>query len=193
MYSGNEWAGGVTSKFARRLRNSRASRSPTSSETLSAAVATAMPKASAAPVRSLCRGRRLKESATSRINILCEASGTVAQPFLAVRVRRPYLYRISATNGEDSPLLGDFGSRLRKRAHIHHQIAALHPRRHANRIASSLLANRRHVNRRPAMAAHHVLPVLAVPFRPANPASVKRCAVSVRLLDDHEAQRLPPD
>src|SRR5215469_6924979 len=69
MSSGSESACGVTSRFAPRLRNSRAKRSPTSSDTLSAAVATAIPKARAAKVSSLRLGRRVKESVTSRKNI----------------------------------------------------------------------------------------------------------------------------
>src|SRR5208283_5898640 len=67
--SGKESASGVTNRLAPRLRNSWASRSPTSSETLSAAVATALPSASAAMVSNLRRGRRVNESATSRRNI----------------------------------------------------------------------------------------------------------------------------
>src|SRR5579884_275093 len=56
-------------RLAPRERNSRARRSPTSRATLSAAVATAMPSASAAPVRNWRRGRRVKESVTRRRNI----------------------------------------------------------------------------------------------------------------------------
>jgi len=37
-----------------------------------------------------------------------------------------------------------------------------------------------------------VLPVLAIPFRAANPASVQSRAVAVRFLDDQETERLIP-
>src|SRR5437016_8004079 len=66
---GSESASGVTTRFAPRALNSSESRSPTSSETLSAAVATAMPSESAAAVRNLRRGRRAKLSAMRRRNM----------------------------------------------------------------------------------------------------------------------------
>src|SRR5271170_7435521 len=60
----------------------------------------------------------------------------------------------------------------------------------ANRVAAASFADRRHINRGTAVPAHDVLPVLAIPFRAADAARVKGRAVTVRLLDDHEAQRL---
>src|SRR5260370_34400112 len=157
MYSGNEWAGGVTSKFARRLRNSRASRSPTSSETLSAAVATAMPNASAAPVRSLCRGRRLKESATSRINMgLSVLQERVVQPIIAVRGSPKYFPQLVQPQTRVSELLRHLFFRLRQRAHIHYQIAALNARGHTDSIAPANFANRRDIYRGPTVSAKHI-------------------------------------
>src|SRR5579863_3581607 len=73
--SGSESASGVTTRFAPSDLNSSESRSPTSSETLSAAVATAMPSDSAAAVRNFRRGRRVKLSAISRKNIFVAAFG----------------------------------------------------------------------------------------------------------------------
>src|SRR5258708_16160803 len=61
---------------------------------------------------------------------------------------------------------------------------------HADRVAASLITNRRNVNRRSAMPANDVLPILAVAFRTADAASIQRHDPSVRLLDDHEPQRL---
>src|SRR5689334_12497740 len=53
-----ESAAGVTTRFAPRERNSRARRSPTSRATLSAAVATAIPRARAAPEELAARAAR---------------------------------------------------------------------------------------------------------------------------------------
>src|SRR5258706_4009565 len=191
--SGNESAFGVTSRFAPRLRNSRAKRSPTSSETLIAAVATAIPNARAAPVRSLCRGRRLKESATSLRNMgFLILEETVLQPTTAVRIANHFLQPAQAQTGV-SVLLGHLFFRLRQRTHIHNQVAALNTRRYTNGIAAARFANGRHINRRAAVPADYVLAVLAVAFRTAYPACIQRRAVAIRLLDDHEAQRLTVD
>src|ERR1700739_3539199 len=67
--SGSESASGVTTRFAPRDLNSSERRSPTSRETLRAAGATAMPSESAAAVRNLRRGRRVKLSAMRRKNM----------------------------------------------------------------------------------------------------------------------------
>ena len=40
------------------------------------------------------------------------------------------------------------------------------------------------------MPANHILPVLAIAFRAANPAGIQRDAPAIRLLDDHEPQGL---
>src|SRR5260370_19442699 len=133
--SGNESAFGVTSRFAPRLRNSRAKRSPTSSETLIAAVATAIPNARAAPVRSLWRGRRLKESATTLRNMGCHYSAERGlQPTTAGRLANHFLQPAQAQTGV-SVLLGHLFFRLRQRTHIHHPVAPLKTPRSTNRTA----------------------------------------------------------
>src|SRR5271156_4472276 len=70
MFTGSVSDMGVTIRLAPRLRNSRARRSPTSSATVSVAVATAMPTTSAAAVSTLRRGLRTNDSRTRRANIL---------------------------------------------------------------------------------------------------------------------------
>src|SRR5712672_1691342 len=80
--------------------------------------------------------------------------------------------------------------RLRQRTHIHYQIAALNARGHTDRIAPANFANRRDIYRGPTVAANDILSILAIAFRAANTASIQSRSVSVRLLDDHEAQRL---
>src|SRR5580704_17270590 len=56
-------------RFAPRVRNSRARRSPTSSATVSVDVATAMPTISAAAVSTFRRGVLMNDSLTRRANI----------------------------------------------------------------------------------------------------------------------------
>src|SRR5258708_4403168 len=150
-----------------------------------------MPNASAAPVRSLCRGRRLKESATSRIkmglSMLPEREG---RPIMAVRGSQKYFPQLVQPQTRVSVLLRHLFFRLRQCAHIHYQIAALNARGHTDRIAPANFANRRHIYCRPTVAANDILPILAIAFRAANAASIQSRSVSVRLLDDHEAQRL---
>src|SRR5690242_3690964 len=41
------------------------------------------------------------------------------------------------------------------------------------------------------MPANDVLPVLAIAFGATDAARIQRSAISIRLFDDHEAQRLP--
>src|SRR6185437_4128471 len=64
-------------------------------------------------------------------------------------------------------------------------------RRHANRIATARLANRGYINRRGTMPANDILTVLAIALGATNAARVQRSAITIRLFDDHEAQRLP--
>src|SRR6202171_4707479 len=63
-------------------------------------------------------------------------------------------------------------------------------RRHANRVAATLVAHRRHIDGRPAVSTHNILPILAVTLRATNPARIQRCTVTVGLLDDHKSRRL---
>src|SRR5260370_25368639 len=90
-------------------------------------------------------------------------------------------------------LLRNLARSLRQGRYIQHQVAAIHVRRDANRIAAALLADRGHVNCRSAVAANDVLSVLAVAFRAADAAGIQRPAVTVPPLDDEEAQPLPSD
>src|SRR5580692_4802544 len=64
-------------------------------------------------------------------------------------------------------------------------------RRHADGIAPARFADRWHINRRTAMPANDVLPILAITLSATDAASIQRRPVTVRLLNDHEAQRLP--
>src|SRR5260370_25606455 len=63
-------------------------------------------------------------------------------------------------------------------------------RGHADGIASALIADRRNIDRRGAVAADDVLAVLPVTFRAADTARIQRRAPAAWLLDDHETQRL---
>src|SRR3984893_5750842 len=154
-------------RLAPRARNSCERRSPTSSETLKAAVTTAMPRARAAPVSSLRRGRRPNESATRRRNIIV---------------------------GESDPqLTRNLLSGATQAGKIHHNVAAIDVRGNADGIAATLIADGRNVDGGAAMAADDILAVLSIAFRTTDAASIESCAVSVGLLDDHETQRLVRD
>src|SRR5882724_5841954 len=65
-------------------------------------------------------------------------------------------------------------------------------RRNTDRVATPVISYRWHVDRRAAVPADDILPVLAIPFRAANPASVQRRAIAVRFLDDQKSHRLIP-
>src|SRR6267154_401323 len=114
----------------------------------------------------------------------------VVQPIMAVRGSPKYFPQLVQPQTRVSVLLRHLFFRLRQRAHIHYQIAALNARGHTDRIAPANFANRRYIYRRPTLAANDILPILAIAFRAANAASIQRRAVSVGLFDDHEAQRL---
>src|SRR5260221_831804 len=167
MSSGSESASGVTRRLAPRLRNSWARRSPTSRDTLSAAVATAIPRASAARVSNLRFGRRGNESAPSRRNIY---RGLVSAPNLLTR-----------------NLFRSFGHRR----NIDDHIVALNLRRKFDWIATALAPDRGNINRRGAVTADYVLPVLAVAFGSADEAGIECRTIAIGLLDDHEADSLP--
>src|SRR3984893_5266976 len=154
-------------RLAPRARNSCERRSPTSSETLKAAVTTAMPRARAAPVSSLRRGRRPNESATRRRNIIV---------------------------GESDPqLTRNLLSCATQAGKIHHNVAAINVRGNADGIAATLIADGRNVDGGAAMTADDILAVLSIAFRATDATSIESCAISVGLLDDHESQRLVRD
>src|ERR1700722_2533909 len=150
-------------RLAPRARNSWARRSPTSSETLKAAVTTAIPRASAAPVRSLRRGRRPKESATRRRNINVGEHARLARNLLS-----------------GTPETGE----------IHHDVAAIDAGCDTDGIAAALVSDTRNVDGRAAMAADDVLAVLPIAFGATDAARIESCAVAIGFLDDHEAQGL---
>src|SRR5260221_3787017 len=175
--SGSESASGVTTRFAPSDLNSSESRSPTSSETLSAAVATAIPSESAAAVSSLRRGRRVKLSAISRKNIFVSTFAVrrldAALPF----DRQPLhlsgsVCSVPRWHASFFFLLRHFLKSLGQRRQIQHNFPAIHAERHTHRIAPARFADGRNINRRSTVPANHILPILAVAFRSANSASV---------------------
>src|ERR1700733_13022040 len=97
-----------------------------------------MPNASAAPVSSLWRERRLKESATRRMNILANST------------------QLSSVR--------NFVRSLGQRGNIEDKIGAIDARRHANRVAAAGFTDGRDVNRRAAVPANNVLAVLTIAF-----------------------------
>src|SRR5882724_8166463 len=192
---GSESASGVTTRFAPRDLNSSESRSPTSSETLSAAVATAMPSESAAAVRNLRRGRRVKLSAMRRRNMAIREQRSATQSWEKSKrtdlkfghYKRPE--KPPKTFGERGSS-GHFGPGFCNCAEVDDEIGAVHAKWNANGIAAARLADCRNVNGGAAVAADDVLPILPVAFRATDAAGVERHAPALRLLDDQKAKRL---
>src|SRR5438445_548076 len=141
MSRGRVSAFGATTRFAPRLRNSRASRSSTSSATLSVAVATAMPVASAAPARILRRGLSRNDRLTRRRNTGLSPRGRQARP--------------------------------EERLQIDYQIAGVQSRGKADRVAAPRLPDRGDVDRRAAVPADHVRPLLVIAGGAADLAGVQ--------------------
>src|ERR1700692_246927 len=94
---------------------------------------------------------------------------------------------------EDARLTRNLLSGATEAGKIHHDVAAIDARCDSNRIAATLVADTRNVDGRAAMPRDCVLAVLAIPFGPADEASVERGAVAIGFLDDHETQRLVGD
>src|SRR6476661_4852716 len=130
-----------------------------------------MPSDNAAAVSTLRRGRRVNESATRRRNM-----GSV---FTLVGARTIV------------PLLWNLLRRLHQRRNVQDEISAVKMRRHSDWIAASCFPDRRYINRRGAMPANDILPILAITLCSTDAASVQRRAIAIRLFDDHETQRLP--
>src|SRR5258706_1269157 len=142
MTTGSEADFGVTIRFAPMLRNSRFTRSPTSSIAPSMAVATADPSATAPMAMALRRGARRIDCPTNRRN----NSMTPAAEMLGTRQQL---------------VGGDY------------ELLALDAGFQRNRVAASLLADGRNVDRRGAVFAHHVAATLVVTLAAANPAGVE--------------------
>src|SRR5215470_16077340 len=132
----------------------------------------AIPSDSAAAVSSLRRGRRAKLSVMSRRNINTQG-------------RKPKVHSKTRTAGAlarfniQTCTLGGFSfrhlsERTGQRAPIHHQVCAIHTKGHTDGIAPARVADGWHINRGAAVPTNHVLPVLAVAFRSANPARIQR-------------------
>src|SRR5215831_8415484 len=62
--------------------------------------------------------------------------------------------------------------------------------RHADGVATSGLADGWNIDGGAAMAADHVLAILAIAFGAADAASIERRAPAIGLFDDHEADGL---
>src|SRR5260370_41499108 len=73
---------------------------------------------------------------------------------------------------------------------IDDEVGAIYAEGHADRIAAAGFADGGNVNRRTAVAADHVLTVLAVAFRAADAARVECHAPALRLLDNQKTKRL---
>src|SRR5271154_5526606 len=82
----------------------------------------------------------------------------------------------------------DHRVRIGQRRKIDDHFAPGHRVFHGDRIASAGATDRRHVDRRAAVAADHVLSLLPVAYAPANLAGVEsRGVVAVGLVHDHKS------
>src|SRR5882724_1544797 len=189
---GSESASGVTTRLAPRDLNSSESRSPTSSETLSVAVATAMPSESAAAVRNW---RRVKLSAMRRRN-------------MAIREQRPATQSKEKSKRTDLKVghykrtgkppkifaqrgsFGHFGPRSCNCADVDDEIGAVHAKGNANGIAAARFTDRGNVYSGAAVAADNILPILPVAFRATDATGVERHAPALLYFDDEKAKRL---
>src|SRR5437762_9603143 len=95
-----------------------------------------------------------------------------------------------ARKASSGALLGNLLGRLSEGGNVDHNVSSIDVRGHADGIAASLIANRGNINRGSAMLANHILPVLAIAFRAANPAGIQRDTPAIRLLDEHDTQGL---
>src|SRR5258707_8766678 len=75
-------------------------------------------------------------------------------------------------------------------AYLDDYVGPVYTERDADRVAAACFANGGDVNCGAAMAANHILAVLAVAFRAANAAGIQRDAPALRLLDDQEKEKL---
>src|SRR5262249_8201362 len=106
------------------------------------------------------------------------------------RLRAEKKHRPYAQNDRACLSLGDLGEGVRNGRDVDDDVRAFHLKRQAHWIAAARLANRGNVNRRSTVTANHILPVLTVAFRAANPARIERHAPALRLFDHQETKIL---
>src|SRR5258705_12437501 len=84
---------------------------------------------------------------------------------------------------------GDFGPGFGDGGDIHHDVGAVYTERDADRVATARFADGGDINCGAAVAANHILAVLAVGFRATNPAPTQRHAPAFPPPDYPEPER----